>query len=155
MLTQGTEGRITTFYSFKGGVGRTMALANVAFLAAMNGKRVLAMDWDLEAPGLSYYFRSLLPSQDARNLKDSPGILNILWNWRNLQTQISIDPEQEQEVLKNKIALAFKEQIDPSLFPSDLPNANPEDTYSETEGTYICLNDDLVNHQSLLIYLFI
>ena len=63
--------------------------------------------------------------------------------------------ERERKVLKNKIALAFKEQIDPSLFPSDLPNANPEDTYSETEGTYICLNDDLVNHQSLLIDLFI
>jgi MinD-like ATPase involved in chromosome partitioning or flagellar assembly len=43
------EGRIITFYSFKGGVGRTMALANVAYLAAQNRKRVLVMDWDLEA----------------------------------------------------------------------------------------------------------
>jgi small GTP-binding protein len=44
--------------------------------------------------------------------------------------------ERERKVLKNKIAVAFKEQIDPSLFPSDLPSANPDDTYSETEGTY-------------------
>ncbi|OYV04568.1 MAG: hypothetical protein CFE26_16205, partial [Verrucomicrobiales bacterium VVV1] len=36
-----------------------MALANVAFLAACNGLRVLAMDWDLEAPGLVYYFKGL------------------------------------------------------------------------------------------------
>ena len=44
--------------------------------------------------------------------------------------------QRERKVLKNKIAIAFKEQIDPSLFPSDLPSANPDDTYSEAEGTY-------------------
>jgi hypothetical protein len=75
------DGQIITFYSFKGGVGRTMALANVAFLLAMNGKRVLTMDWDLEAPGLSYYFRGLLDAHDAKALKDAPGVLNILWDW--------------------------------------------------------------------------
>ena len=53
------SGRITTFYSFKGGVGRSMALANVAFMAAMNRQRVLVMDWDLEAPGLEMYFAAV------------------------------------------------------------------------------------------------
>jgi len=43
---------IVTFYSFKGGVGRTMALANVAVQLAQSGRRVLAVDFDLEAPGL-------------------------------------------------------------------------------------------------------
>jgi len=62
----GDLGRIVTFYSFKGGVGRSMALANVGFLAAMNGLRVLVMDWDLEAPGLGYYFRGLVEPQEAR-----------------------------------------------------------------------------------------
>ncbi len=47
---------ITTFYSYKGGVGRSMALANVAVLLAQRGLRVLAVDWDLEAPGLERYF---------------------------------------------------------------------------------------------------
>ncbi|MEX0740577.1 MAG: AAA family ATPase [Pseudohongiella sp.] len=41
-----------TFYSFKGGVGRSMALANAAAELAMRGKRVLVVDFDLEAPGL-------------------------------------------------------------------------------------------------------
>ena len=75
------SGKIVTFYSFKGGVGRTMALANVAFLAANNGMRVLVMDWDLEAPGLAYYFRGLLDPQQGRSLKDAPGLLNVLWEW--------------------------------------------------------------------------
>ncbi len=46
---------VTTFYSYKGGVGRTMALANVAVLLALRGKRVLVVDFDLEAPGLASY----------------------------------------------------------------------------------------------------
>lgn len=42
----------STFYSYKGGVGRTLALANVACVLAREGKRVLLVDFDLEAPGL-------------------------------------------------------------------------------------------------------
>ncbi len=47
---------IYTFYSYKGGVGRTMALANVAELFYREGRRVLMIDWDLEAPGLEQFF---------------------------------------------------------------------------------------------------
>ncbi|HLT37023.1 MAG TPA: hypothetical protein VK034_12080 [Enhygromyxa sp.] len=43
-----------TFYSFKGGVGRSMALINVAGIIAARGFRVLVIDMDLEAPGLSF-----------------------------------------------------------------------------------------------------
>jgi MinD-like ATPase involved in chromosome partitioning or flagellar assembly len=46
---------ITTFYSFKGGVGRTMALVNVAVELANQGKQVLIVDFDLEAPGLDTF----------------------------------------------------------------------------------------------------
>jgi MinD-like ATPase involved in chromosome partitioning or flagellar assembly len=47
---------IVTFYSYKGGVGRSMALANIAVLLARRECKVLAVDWDLEAPGLERYF---------------------------------------------------------------------------------------------------
>ncbi|MEU4096593.1 FxSxx-COOH system tetratricopeptide repeat protein [Streptomyces sp. NPDC026673] len=60
-VTGGREGRIITFYSYKGGVGRTMAVANIAWILASNGHRVLACDWDLEAPGLHHYFHPFLP----------------------------------------------------------------------------------------------
>lgn len=46
---------IATFYSFKGGVGRTMALVNAAAELSSRGKRVLVIDFDLEAPGLLTY----------------------------------------------------------------------------------------------------
>ncbi|MBM4032902.1 MAG: hypothetical protein FJ291_14095, partial [Planctomycetes bacterium] len=44
---------ITTFYSFKGGVGRSMALYAVASRLAARRRRVLMVDADLEAPGLT------------------------------------------------------------------------------------------------------
>ena len=39
---------IVTFYSYKGGVGRSMAMANVADVLARRGARVLMIDFDLE-----------------------------------------------------------------------------------------------------------
>ncbi len=42
---------IVTFYSFKGGVGRTTALASAAWQLAEQGKRVVVIDLDVEAPG--------------------------------------------------------------------------------------------------------
>ncbi len=40
------------FYSYKGGVGRTLLVANTALFLAMSGRRVVVLDLDLEAPGL-------------------------------------------------------------------------------------------------------
>jgi Mrp family chromosome partitioning ATPase len=54
------KGTIATFYSYKGGVGRTQALANIAVLLSRWGYRVLCVDWDLEAPGLHLLFRRLV-----------------------------------------------------------------------------------------------
>ena len=49
----------TTFYSYKGGVGRTLALANVAWILANHGfepARVLVIDFDLGAPAADTAF---------------------------------------------------------------------------------------------------
>ena len=45
-----------TFYSYKGGAGRSLALANAAVYLAKLGFRIVALDFDLEAPGLHYKF---------------------------------------------------------------------------------------------------
>jgi len=43
-----------TYYSYKGGVGRTLALANTAYSLATDGEgtKVAVLDFDLEAPGI-------------------------------------------------------------------------------------------------------
>jgi hypothetical protein len=43
-----------TFYAYKGGTGRTLALANAAVYLAHLQQRVFAIDLDLEAPGLHH-----------------------------------------------------------------------------------------------------
>jgi cellulose biosynthesis protein BcsQ len=70
-----SPGKIITFYSYKGGTGRSMALANVAWILASNGKRVLVLDWDLEAPGLHTYFYPFLVDKE---LTDSDGIIDFV-----------------------------------------------------------------------------
>lgn len=52
----GRAPHILTFFSHKGGVGRTTLLAAVAIAAARRGRRVMALDLDLEAPGLGTLF---------------------------------------------------------------------------------------------------
>jgi hypothetical protein len=70
------EGRIVTFYSYKGGTGRSMALANFAWILAASGKRVLVIDWDLEAPGLHRYFRPFLTDPE---LVETDGLIDAIW----------------------------------------------------------------------------
>lgn len=53
---RGIRPKIVTFYSFKGGMGRTTALAATALLLARHGRHVLAIDMDIEAPGLAALF---------------------------------------------------------------------------------------------------
>jgi MinD-like ATPase involved in chromosome partitioning or flagellar assembly len=69
-------GSICTFYSYKGGVGRSMALANVAFLLRDWGHRVLVVDWDLEAPGIERYFEDAEPGVSDL-ATDRSGIVDI------------------------------------------------------------------------------
>ncbi|MEU6906085.1 FxSxx-COOH system tetratricopeptide repeat protein [Streptomyces coeruleorubidus] len=66
--------KIISFYSLKGGVGRTMALANAAWIIASQGKSVLVIDWDLEAPDLHLYYGAFLPVPD---LSYADGVLDM------------------------------------------------------------------------------
>jgi tetratricopeptide (TPR) repeat protein/MinD-like ATPase involved in chromosome partitioning or flagellar assembly len=51
-----------TFYSFKGGVGRTLSLMNTAYRLSKRGRTVFILDFDLEAPGVDVFFPSTQPS---------------------------------------------------------------------------------------------
>ncbi|KFU75955.1 CobQ/CobB/MinD/ParA nucleotide binding domain-containing protein [Amycolatopsis lurida] len=63
-------GTVVTFYSYKGGVGRSFTLANIAVLLARWGNRVLCLDWDLEAPGLDTYFRPMMSAPPSGGVVD-------------------------------------------------------------------------------------
>ena len=65
---------VVTFYSFKGGAGRSMALINIAIEMAMSGNRVLVVDFDLEAPGIETFN---LP----RPKTETPGLVDYVQSY--------------------------------------------------------------------------
>ena len=75
------SGLVVTFYSYKGGVGRSFALANIGALLSMWGYKVLCVDWDLESPGLSHYFKPYLLKERSLEVGESQqpeGILELV-----------------------------------------------------------------------------
>ena len=66
---------VTTFYSFKGGVGRTLLLANIGAILAARGRKVLLWDLDIEAPGM-HRIPALEPAEPPRK-----GFLEWLRDW--------------------------------------------------------------------------
>lgn len=83
---------VTSFYSFKGGVGRTTAAVLTALLLAREGKKVLLIDFDVEAPGLASIFAN--QEDDTEHLLGVKGFIDF-WvdyeaNKRDI-SKISID----------------------------------------------------------------
>lgn len=64
-----------TFYSYKGGAGRSLALANAARYLVRLGFSVVALDFDLEAPGLHYKFS---PNSDGKALPLRVGVVDYI-----------------------------------------------------------------------------
>ena len=70
--TLGDPGDVVTFYSYKGGTGRSLALVSCAGLIVEqlqhlhNPKPVLLIDFDLEAPGLHRYLLPFIRDEDRQ-----------------------------------------------------------------------------------------
>lgn len=98
---QGDVSRIprVVFYSIKGGVGRSTALAACAWSLAASGQRVLVLDLDLESPGLS---TSLLPQsrQPAYGITDWL-VEDLVGNGDALMEQmhVSLSTQQRGELI--------------------------------------------------------
>ncbi|WP_433789141.1 FxSxx-COOH system tetratricopeptide repeat protein [Actinoplanes sp. CA-252034] len=90
-------GKVVTFYSFKGGTGRTMALANVAWILAANGKRVLVTDWDLESPGLHRFFG---PFVRAEAVEAASGVIDMVRAYEWEAAKKPLDPDWRRKLAR-------------------------------------------------------
>jgi hypothetical protein len=112
---------VITFYSYKGGTGRTMALVNVACLLARGlkaGNRVLMVDWDLEAPGLHRFLRDRLrrqlgppPGSDTL-LDERPGLLDLFCALRDASRDFPAGLEEPTDEMEE----ALREAVRPEDF---------------------------------------
>jgi WD40 repeat protein len=118
-------GQIITFYSYKGGTGRSMALANVATLLANRPEpedkgersqtedrgRVLMVDWDLEAPGLHRYFRDNVFASNGRkplaekNVDSAPGLIDL---FEELDAHTVVREKVGEPEIRRLLERAFK-----------------------------------------------
>ena len=78
---------VTTFYSYKGGVGRTLALVNVAYELAASGQKVLVVDFDLEAPAIHQETwrtsKEVLSRGEGQASSTHPGIVEYVGRFMN------------------------------------------------------------------------
>ncbi len=82
-------GHIVTFYSYKGGTGRSLLLANVALILASQDRKVAVIDWDLEAPGIHRYFT---PFMIDAALKETDGLIDMLTGYWDTLIEVSASP---------------------------------------------------------------
>lgn len=125
------RGQIITFYSYKGGVGRSLALANVAWILAANGLRVLAIDWDLEAPGLLPFFRPFLDDPAGASTR---GMIDLLQDQATSAASRSVPDPPDVEILSylQSVKWAF-----PGSGYLDLMSAGRNDpSYDVRVGTF-------------------
>ena len=87
-------GSVITFYSFKGGTGRTFALVNTGCLLAQSGKKVLLIDWDLDAPGLDNYLEPYLSDW----AKQDDGLIELMYEFKRRLSNKKFNPNDLTEL---------------------------------------------------------
>ena len=114
---------VITFYSYTGGAGRSMALANVACLLAplcRQGRGVLMVDWSLQSASLHRYFQNKLnnwsgePERSENKLDQQPGLFDLFVEIETLLPKLGPDASADRvfEAL----------QPDRFVIPTDIPS---------------------------------
>jgi MinD-like ATPase involved in chromosome partitioning or flagellar assembly len=106
---------IFTFYSFKGGVGRSMMLANVAEFLYQRGLNVLMVDFDLEAPGLDRFFANEKTTPRLAELVGSRGVLDLLISYKALRALPLANSPAPRLTLKSKNRLGAESEHEEGL----------------------------------------
>ena len=126
---------IATFYSLRGGVGRSTALAYTAHILASSGRKVICVDMDLEAPGITALFGK------EEEVLEGMGLVHLL-----LEIDQGGDPDITNHLLR------ISESYDLYCLPAGKTDANyarllryidPESWYREERNPLYELFDKL------------
>ncbi len=98
---------VVTFYSLRGGVGRSTALGYTARLLSAQGRKVVCVDMDLEAPGLAALFGK------EREVADHAGVAQLL---------VDLDRGDNPDVSKHLVRVVEGEDL--YCLPAGRPDAN-------------------------------
>lgn len=126
---------IFTFYSYKGGVGRSMALANVAEWLYRQGLRVVVVDWDLEAPGLESFFFG--PAEAVEHVRAQLGLVDVLASYKRMFANLDLREASDASAASpaavrarlDKVVAIFERELPPlahALFPVRTASSSQE-----------------------------
>jgi len=126
---------IITFYSYKGGMGRTTTLTSYALDLAINhNKKVCIIDCDFEAPGYLNFFN--LGNNEILKSGTKNGIVEYLTDY-NFQKDININdyvitlPESKEKGLKNLFIVPAGNLSETSIGNDSLNYTTHRDHYLE------------------------
>ncbi|MGK7889577.1 MAG: hypothetical protein AB4042_09605 [Leptolyngbyaceae cyanobacterium] len=98
---------VATFYSLRGGVGRSTALAYTARILASRGRTILCVDMDFEAPGLAALFGQ------EKDMTDNQGLVYVL---------LTLDQGEKPKIANHILRVSETDEL--YCLPAGLPNAN-------------------------------
>ncbi len=98
---------ITSFYSLRGGVGRSTALAYTAQILASRGHSVLCVDMDFEAPALAALFGK------ESEIRDTQGLVSLL---------LALHQGETPDIVQHIIRLSEVDEL--YCLPAGIPNAD-------------------------------
>jgi cellulose biosynthesis protein BcsQ/tetratricopeptide (TPR) repeat protein len=113
--------QLTTFYSFKGGVGRTQSLYNVGVRLATLRRKVLMVDVDLEAPGLS------IGALDERARDRKDGFAEIA---SDLLFELDVALDENPKFFASLVE-DFQSRLNEALHVIDVPMAPRNEDFAE------------------------
>lgn len=122
---------IVSYYSYKGGVGRSQLCANIAtYLCRHKKKRVLLWDWDFEAPGLHFFFGNKT-SDIQKN-----GTLELLEDYvKTMRKQVEVTPDDLVYISIENI-VKLKESSDNKGCIDLLPAGNYNNDFSYRANSF-------------------
>lgn len=97
---------VATFYSLRGGVGRSTAVAYTGRILAAAGFKVVCVDMDLEAPGLTALFGK------EQEIAENQGVVHLL---------VKLDAGEEPDFSKHLIRVVERDDL--YCLPAGRPNA--------------------------------
>ena len=101
-LESENKARVISFYSYKGGVGRTVSLIQSAYNLAQKGKKVVLIDLDIEAPSFNSIFKN--------DIKGSNGLVKYLFNKYSKNREMLSEIEEVSSVV-TKLNINCKGEI--------------------------------------------
>jgi eukaryotic-like serine/threonine-protein kinase len=121
-----TPGQVITFYSYRGGSGRSMALANTACVLAKSGKKVLVVDWDWQSPSQHCIFAPLVTKYFAasadpkKSLDQHIGLIELL-----SQLALNVQPfvfqsDAGKDEMDATLAFVQESYIEHCVIPTDI-----------------------------------